>query len=154
MRCEPPAVIPPTALKEAIAAHIRQHSAHPDSYRPLRWGQVQKWRKVDDDSLAILRFRNHEDSLNTWWRRTYAERGAALGEHYADSIYHLQDSLSRRHLELNTIASAYDTSRLGTRVTHTYKLRTATGQLLRDSAEFVVLRHGPVVRLLKLKPMF
>ena len=146
---------PPAAVQEAVAAHIRQHSAHPDSYQPLRWGPVRKWRKVDDDSMNILRARDHEDSLKIGWRRTYAERGKTLSDHYSDSIYHLQDSLSRHAIELNTIASRYDTARRGIQVAHTYQLRTATGQLVRDSAQFLVPLHGgPVVRLPRLKPMF
>ena len=146
---------PPAAVQEAVAAHIRQHSAHPDSYQPLRWGPVRKWRKVDDDSMNILRARDHEDSLKVWWRRTYAERGKTLSEQYADSVNHLQDSLSRHAIALNTIASRYDTTRRGIEVAHTYQLRTAAGQLVRDSAQFLVpLQGGPVVRLPRLKPMF
>jgi len=145
---------PPAAVQEAVAAHIRQLSAHPESYQPLRWGPARKWRQVDDDSMAILRARDHEDSLKVWWRRTYAERGKTLSDHYTDSIFHLQDSLSRHAIALNTIASRYDTTRRGIQVAHTYQLRTAGGQLVRDSAQFLVPLHGPVLRLPKLKPMF
>jgi hypothetical protein len=145
---------PPAALKEAVAAHIRQHSARPDSYQPLRWGRVRKWRQIDNDSLTILRARDHEDSLKVWWRRTYAERGKTLGDRYADSIYHLLDSLSMHIIALNNIAAKYDTTRRGTQVAHTYQLRTAAGRLVRDSAQFLVPRHGPVVRLPKLKPLY
>jgi hypothetical protein len=145
---------PPPALKEAVGGYLRQHLARPASYQPLRWGSLRKWRKVDDDSLTILRHRDREDSLRIWWRRTYNERGATLSEHYADSVNHLQDSLMAYGITLNTIASAYDTTRRGTQVAHTYQFRTATGQLVRDSAQFLVPRHGPVVRLPTLRPLY
>jgi hypothetical protein len=145
---------PPAAVKEAVAAHIRQHSARPESYQPLRWGPVHKWRQVDEDSMTILRARDHEDSLRVWWQHTYAERGNTLSERYADSVIHLQVSLRERGITLNNIAAKYDTTRRGLRVAHTYQLRTATGQLVRDSAQFLIPLHGPVERLPKLKPMF
>ncbi|MBO2007618.1 hypothetical protein [Hymenobacter negativus] len=145
---------PPAAMKEAIAAHIRQHIARPASYQPLRWGPVRKWRKVDDDSMTILRARDREDSLKAWWQRTYAERGSTLSEEYIDSVNHLQNSLLVHGIELNKEASKYDTTRRGTQVAHTYQLRTATGQLVRDSAQFVVPLRGPVVRLPNLKPLY
>ena len=34
------------------------------------------------------------------------------------------------------------------------QLRTATGQLVRDSAQFLVPRRGPVVRLPRLRPLY
>ena len=145
---------PPAAVQEAVAAHIRQHSAHPDSYQPSRWGPVRKWRKVDDDSMNILRARDHEDSVKTRWLRAYAERGSTLSEQYSDSITHLLDSLLNNGIGLNKIAAKYDTTRRGTQVAHTYRLRTATGQLVRDSAQFLVPRRGPVVRLPRLRPLF
>jgi hypothetical protein len=145
---------PPADLQEAVAAHIRQHSARPASYQPLRWGPVRKWRQVDDDSLAILRARDHEDSVKTRWLRAYAERGSTLSEQYSDSTTHLLDSLLNNGIRLNKIAAKYDTTRRGTQVAHTYRLRTATGQLVRDSAQFLVPRRGPVVRLPRLRPLF
>ena len=145
---------PPAALKEAVAAHIRHHSTHPDSYLPLRWGPVRKWRQVDEDSLTILRARDHEDSLQTWWRCTYAQRGSRLSDQYTDSVFHLQDSLLNNGIRLNTIAAKYDTTRRGTQVAHTYQIRTAAGRVVRDSAQFLVPRHGPVVRLPKLRPLY
>lgn len=150
--CQPAG--PPAVIQEAVAAHIRQHSARPGSYQPLRWGPARKWRQVDEDSLAILRARDHEDSLRVWWRRTYAERGRTLSKHYTDSINHLQDSLLRNDLQLITSVEKYDTTRRGTQVAHTYQLRTATGQLVRDSARFLVPRRGPVVRLPRLRPLY
>ena len=145
---------PPAAIQEAVAAYLRQHSAAPASYQPLRWGPVRHWRQVDADSLTILRHRDHEDSLSAWWRRTYAERGATLGQHYEDSVNHVQDSLRLDAIRLNRIAAAYDTTRLGAQVAHTWQWRTATGRLVRDSARFLVLRHGPVVRLPRLRPLY
>jgi len=82
---------------------------------------VRQWRQVDADSLSILRHRDHEDSLRAWWQRTYAERGATLSQHYQDSINRVQDGLSVDAIRLNTIASAYDTTRLGTQVAHTWQ---------------------------------
>ena len=76
---------------------------------------------VDADSLSILRHRDHEDSLRAWWQRTYAERGATLSQHYQDCINRVQDGLSVDAIRLNTIASAYDTTRLGTQVAHTWQ---------------------------------
>lgn len=142
---------PPAALKEAIGAHLRQRVA---GYQSLRWGPVRKWRQVDEDSLVILRHRDREDSLRIWWRRFYDERKATLSEHYADSVNHLQDSLMAYGITLNNIAAKYDTTRLGTQVGHAYQLRAAGGRLVRDSAQFLVPRHGPVVRLPKLKPLY
>jgi len=146
--------VPPVAIQEAVAAYVRQHSPQPASYQPVRWGPVRKWRKVDADSLTILRHRDHEDSLRQWWRRTYAERGATLSERFGDSVFHLQDSLNMHAIKLNTIAAAYDTTRLGTQVAHTYLLRTAENRLVRDSAVFLVPRHGSVVRLPRLRPLY
>lgn len=135
---------PPAALKEAVAAHLRQHVA---GYQPLRWGPLRKWRQVDEDSLAILRYRAREDSL----RRNWSRPGAMLGKQYADSII----SLNLRAITLNRLAARYDTTRLGTQVSHTYQLRTASGQLVRDSAQFLVSRHGgAVVQLPRLKPLY
>jgi hypothetical protein len=134
---------PPAALKEAVSAHLRQHVA---GYQPLRWGARRPWRQVDEDSLVILRHREREDSL----RRSWSHPGAMPAEQYADSII----SLNERAIKLNRIAAKYDTTRLGTLVGHTYQLRTASGQLGRDSAQFLVPRHGPVVRLPKLRPLY
>ncbi|MGI4873789.1 MAG: hypothetical protein ACRYFX_21730 [Janthinobacterium lividum] len=145
---------PPPAIREAVATYVRQHSGRPASYQPLRWGPVRKWRKVDADSLNILRHRDHEDSVKTWWRQTYEERGATLSDHFADSVFHLQDSLSTNIIRLDNIASAYDTTRLGTQVAHTWQLRTASGQRVRDSALFLVPRRGPVERLPRLRPLY
>ena len=145
---------PPAALQEAVAAHIRQHSARPTSYQPLRWGPVRKWRQVDEDSLVILRARNYEDSVKARWLRAYARRDRTFSNRYADSTSHLLDSLLNNGIRLNKIAAKYDTTRRGTQVAHTYQLRTATGQLVRDSAHFLVPRRGPVVRLPRLRPLF
>jgi hypothetical protein len=134
---------PPAALQQAVAAHLRQHVA---GYQPLRWGARRPWRQVDEDSLGILRYRDREDSL----RRSWSHPGAMPAEQYADSII----SLNERAIKLNRIAAKYDTTRLGTLVGHTYQLRTASGQLGRDSAQFLVPRHGPVVRLPKLRPLY
>ncbi len=142
---------PSAAQKEAVGAHLRQHVA---GYQPLRWGPVRKWRQVDEDSLIILRHRDREDTLRVWWRRFYEEHKATLSERYADSVNHLQDSLMAYGITLNDKAAKYDTTRLGTQVGHTYQLRTARGQLVRDSAQFLVPRHGPVVRLPVLKPLY
>ena len=89
-----------------------------------------------------------------WWRRFYEEHKATLNEHYADSVNHLQDSLLAYSITLSDKAANYDTTRLGTQVRHTYQLRTSGGQLVRDSAQFLVPRHGPVVRLPNLKPLY
>ena len=143
---------PPAAIQEAVGAYLRQHGTA--GYQPLRWGPVRHWRQVDADSLTILRHRDHEDSLRAWWQRTYAERGAALSRRYKDSAYRVQDSLNLDAIRLNTVAMAYDTTRLGTQVAHTWQWRAATGQLVRDSARFLVPRHGPVVRLPRLRPLY
>ena len=134
---------PPVALQQAVAAHLRQHLA---GYQPLRWGPLRKWRKVDEDSLAILRFRTHEDSLRHSWSRP----GTLPAAQYADSIIRLNE----RAIRLNKLAAQYDTTRLGMQVGHTYQWRTASGQLVRDSAQFLVPRHGPVVQLPRLKPLY
>lgn len=134
---------PPAALQQAVAVHLRQHVA---GYQPLRWGPLRKWRQVDADSLVILRYRDRADSLRQSWSRPHA----LSGTHYADSII----SLNERAIRLNTIAAKYDTTRLGTQVGHTYQRRIASGQLVRDSAQFLVPRHGPVVQLPRLKPLY
>ena len=145
---------PPAALQEAVAAHIRQHSTRPASYQPLRWGPVRKWRQVDDDSLAILRARDHEDSVKTRWLRAYAERGSTLSDRYSDSTSHPLDIMPTNGIQINKIAARHDTTRRGTQVAHTYRLRKATGQLVRDSAPFLVPRRGPVVQLPRFRPLF
>jgi hypothetical protein len=146
---------PPSALQEAVVAHIRQHSARPASYQPLGWGPVRKWRQVDDDSLVILQARDYEDSVKARWLRAYAGRSRRpYTSHYADSTLHLLDSLRNNGIRLNNIAAKYDTTRRGTQVAHIYQLRTATGRLVRDSAQFLVPRRGLVVRLPRLRPLF
>lgn len=138
---------PSAALQNAVSAHLRRHVA---GYQPLRWGPVRAWRQVDEDSLTILRHFAREDSLRTWWRRTYDERGATLSKRYVDSVNHLQDSLMAYRVMLNNRASRRDTTRLGTLLGHTYQ-RRAAGGLVRDSAQLLVGRHGPVVQLPQLK---
>jgi hypothetical protein len=71
-----------------------------------------------------------------------------------DSVFHLQDSLNLHGIKLNAIAAACDAIRLGNQVAHTYLLRTADDQLVRDSAVFLVPRRGPVVRLPRLRPLY
>jgi hypothetical protein len=129
----------PSAPQEGVMAYQHQHVA---GYQPLHWGLVRPWRQVDADSLAIVRFRAREDSLRRSWDR--------LGKQYADSTI----SLNLQAIKLNKIASRYDTTRLGTQLGHTYLRYTASGQLVRDSAQFLVPRHGPVVRLPQLKPLY
>lgn len=142
---------PPAALKQAVATYLRPRVA---GYQPLGWGRVRTWRQVDADSLVVLRHRDREDSLRVWWRRFYEEHKATLSEHYADSVNHLQDSLTVYGITLNNLAAKYDTTRLGTQLGHTYQRRTAGGQFVRDSAQFLIPRHGPVVQLPKLKPLY
>jgi hypothetical protein len=134
---------PSAALKEAVAAHLRQHVA---GYQPLRWGPLHTWRKVDEDSLVILRYRDREDSL----RRSWSRASPMPAKQYADSII----SLNERAIRLNKIAAKYDTTRLGTLVDHTYRLRTTNGQIRRDSAQFLALRNGSVIHLPRLKPLY
>lgn len=140
---------PAAATKAAVATYLGQQ--HPAAgYQALRWGPGRPWRQADADSLRLLRVQHAEDSLSRWWRRHYATPvGAHFSPAYVRRIHSRQDSLTRRIGTLLRIPR--DTTRLGTVVQHTYRLRTATGQLARDSAWFVVLRQGRVSQLPKLK---
>ena len=70
----------------------------------------------------------------------------AVGCQSSDPPAALQETVAA-HIPQNS-------TRRGTQVAHTYQLRTATGQLVRDSTQFLVPRRGPVVRLPRLWSLF
>ncbi|MBO2012955.1 hypothetical protein [Hymenobacter negativus] len=143
----------PTSLNEAVAAHLpAQHS--PRQLPAVAPGHVRKWRQVDDAPLAILQARAREFLVKTRWLWAHTERYSTLPDQYSDSTARLLDSLLDNGIRFNKIASKYDATRRGTQVAHTCQLRTATGKLVYDSAQFLVPRRGPMVQLLGLRPLF
>lgn len=149
---------PPTPQQAAVAAYVRANLPDSSSYAPVRWGKMTPYRASDAAAVDLA-----EAS------QQYAAATTTLKHDSAG--YVLVSSTARQFntpdLEVATVKQAYqmaltkhnslvaklrhafatkaDTTRLGDQLTHVFRAKTEAGQLLLDSAAFLVSPRGVVL---------
>lgn len=149
---------PLTPQQAAVTAFINAHLPDAASYEPVRWAKMAPFRAGEPATLEMRGARRyyasakakllHDSaayvlaSANARQAHTSDEDLAYVKMDYQASLTNLNGS---RAYVRNLLAAQNDTTRLGYRLFHVFRAKTGKGELMLDSAGFLVNKHGVVI---------
>jgi hypothetical protein len=150
--CSPPTPLTveeadkPTSVNpvhEAVSAFVVKNTDDPASYEPASWGTPNPWQQKDANKIAA-------DKAMLFAEDDFANAKKRAGAHSAYGKKIFDESVaSAKHYQnkADSLLHAADTTRLGLRISHSYRAKNKMGALQLDSAHFIVYKNGKVERL-------
>lgn len=150
-----PAAPPADSLQQAVTAYIKANEAAFAGYEPVRWAQPTVYTKMSEAAIkGVVAMKNFDDALvprnqaldnykASLARHDAPAKTAAIMAKYGKANKY-NDSLL---LIANSFIGVKDTTRLGTQLVHAYRTKNKQGQVVLDSATFVVYSTGKVEQL-------
>ena len=146
---------PTTATQQAVAKYIRAHATAFPGYEPVGWSQAVAYTKGQEATInGVVAMKAFDDAL--------VPRNKALQE-YKDAVAKHEpvaavEAAKARYGKANkyndsllVIANSFtgvnDTTRVGTEIAHSYRIKNQAGTMVLDSATFVVYAGGKVAQL-------
>ena len=150
-----PAAQPANGLQQAVTAYIKANEATFAGYEPVRWAQPTAYTKESEAAIkGVVAMKNFDDALVPR-NQALANYKASLARHDAPAktaaIMAKYGKANKYNDSLLLIANSFigvkDTTRLGTQIVHAYRTKNPQGQVVLDSATFVVYPTGKVEQL-------
>jgi hypothetical protein len=145
----------PDSLRQAVAAYIQANAAAFPNYEAVRWGQPTPYTKTNEAAIkGVVAMQAFDDALVPR-NQALADYKASLARHDAparvEAIKARYGKANKYNDSLLVIANSFigvkDSTRLGTGVVHTYRVKNQAGASVLDSSTFVVYRNGKVEQL-------
>jgi len=146
---------PGTPLQQAVSAYIKTHAEAFPSYTPVRWGRPAAYTKISEAAIkGVVAMQAFDDAL-TPRNQALADYKAALARHDApasvEAIKTRYGKANKHNDSLLAYANSFigvrDSTRLGTEIVHTFRVKDQFGTVTLDSAAFVVYANGKVEQL-------
>lgn len=151
----PAAAAPADSVQQAVASYVQAHATAFPGYEAVGWGRPLAYTKGREatikgvvamkafDDALVPRNQALQDYKNALARHASAAEVAAAKARYGKRNKY-NDSLL---VIANGFTGVQDTTRLGTEVAHTYRIKNKAGAVVLDSTTFVVYRGGKVEQL-------
>lgn len=144
------------STQKAVSDYLRKTLDDPSSYQAVRWSKEESYRQKDALNAqaqqllqaaaghAQLALNNERQvSRLSGMHQSLALALSAKAKALSDKYSRESDSLSRAAAVLQQSA---DTTRIGVGVMHVFRAKNKMGGLVLDSARFIVLKSGAVMR--------
>jgi hypothetical protein len=143
------------AVQQAVATYIKAHATDFAGYEPVRWGSPAAYTKLTEAAIKGIVAMQTFDNALVPRNKALADYKASVARHDApaktEAIKARYGKANKYNDSLLVIANSFigvkDTTRLGTEIAHTYRVRAKNGVMLIDSATFVVYTTGKVEQL-------
>ena len=149
---------PPTPQQAAVAAYIRMSLPDSSSYQPVSWGKMTPYRASEaaaadlaegSQAYVAATAKLKHDSTSYVLMSSAAKEVPVSDQDLAQFKRFYQAALTDRNLVVSKLrhasATKDDTTRLGYQLAHVFRAKTEKGQLLLDSAGFLINAQGVVL---------
>lgn len=152
---KPATPAPPDSVQRAVASYVQAHANTFPDYEAVGWGRPVAYTKAREAAIkGVVAMKAFDDALVPRNKALEAFKAATASHAPAAQLAAAQaryGKANKHNDSLLVIANSFlgvkDTTRLGTEIAHSYRIKNKAGTTVLDSTTFVVYRNGKVEQL-------